>query len=558
MVGQFSGYEHQRRPWGGFEFLGPLEAAITAGTGAAATIPAGLAGLATLPQGPQASEDVMNRIIGALTYQPRSLEGQAATHALGKAGEVMEAPFKWAGEQTLEATGSPAAAAAAYSIPQVLLGGIMGRRAAQGPQIGAEVPSRFGQSGAVSPGQISTRFPTAIKATEDPFTHDLTVGLGSALADPEAARHNIGLMRQYENFPTITARRPERAIEPMLEHERRNLEFLHDMVPGQIRERSKLWYEGANRLANEASGRYGVPVEAAGGVYAALSPQKDWFMNVSLGNRVMDIIGNRNLEPWDSAMDATASRIGEKIRSPAGMRALENVRNKRLSDLTDPVDRALWIRLFDESHNDRSYQVVSPEGVLGETVLTSKGVPATAGWGSLNEISNAVSVLDNPSLENISRRMGQQHKVRNFYNNIVAPMSPRGDVTIDTHAIAAALLQPLAGKDVPVQHNFGGSVKGMPGPASSTLTGNIGTYGFHAEPYRRAAASRDILPREMQSITWEAVRGLFSNKSQAVKDRAKAIWTQHKRGKISQEQAQRDIMDLAGGIDEPAWYRSGR
>jgi hypothetical protein len=33
--------------------------------------------------------------------------------------------------------------------------------------------------------------------------------------------------------------------------------------------------------------------------------------------------------------------------------------------------------------------------------------------------------------------MGERHKVRNFYNNIYDPNSPYGDVTIDTHAVAA-------------------------------------------------------------------------------------------------------------------------
>lgn len=41
-------------------------------------------------------------------------------------------------------------------------------------------------------------------------------------------------------------------------------------------------------------------------------------------------------------------------------------------------------------------------------------------------------------------------KVGNFYNNIVALHSGAGDVTVDTQAIAAALLRPLSGdaKDV--------------------------------------------------------------------------------------------------------------
>jgi hypothetical protein len=67
-------------------------------------------------------------------------------------------------------------------------------------------------------------------------------------------------------------------------------------------------------------------------------------------------------------------------------------------------------------------------------------------WGSYNEIGKGVSVMLNGSQENITASLGQQHKVRNFYNNIIDPMSAEGDVTMDTHAIAVSLLKPLSTK----------------------------------------------------------------------------------------------------------------
>jgi hypothetical protein len=70
-------------------------------------------------------------------------------------------------------------------------------------------------------------------------------------------------------------------------------------------------------------------------------------------------------------------------------------------------------------------------------------------------------------------------------------------------------MRPLSGNSREVSHNFGTNVKGERGPANSSVTGAQGTYGLYAEAYRRAAAKRGVLPREMQSITWEAVRGLF-------------------------------------------------
>ena len=59
----------------------------------------------------------------------------------------------------------------------------------------------------------------------------------------------------------------------------------------------------------------------------------------------------------------------------------------------------------------------------------------------------------------------------------------------------------------------------------------------------------------MQSITWEAVRGLFpdtfknAKNSQEIED----IWKQHKSGKITVDEARKQILEKAGGINEPEW-----
>ena len=54
------------------------------------------------------------------------------------------------------------------------------------------------------------------------------------------------------------------------------------------------------------------------------------------------------------------------------------------------------------------------------------GDPAKNTWGAIGEIVKAISILRDGSLQNISENLGDKHKVRNFYNNIVAPNSPYG------------------------------------------------------------------------------------------------------------------------------------
>ena len=101
-------------------------------------------------------------------------------------------------------------------------------------------------------------------------------------------------------------------------------------------------------------------------------------------------------------------------------------------------------------------------------------------------------MIENPTIENISAQMGQQHKVRNFYNNIVDPMYAQnnpsiGDITADTHAVAADLMKPLGGSALEVTHNFGGA-----GSASSALSGAQGTTACtptHIEKPQRKQAS---------------------------------------------------------------------
>ena len=410
-------------------------------------------------------------------------------------------------------------------------------------------------------GQISTRFPTAVKPTkkypqlEDPMSHSLLSSVESMKREPELFKHNVDLMTNYDNYKRTGARGPEAKAEQIIEHEVDNLLFLYDQTPADIRERSRLWYDGANRIANEAAQRYGTTPEAASAVYAALSPQKDWFMNVSLGDRVMGIITKHSDQAWTPDMNATHNRIFPAGKSVVNDMLSQAVVGKRLADIDDPVERAMWIRTFDETYNPRQHQIISPEGDYGDIRLTDKGLPAGTGWGSNKEIGNAVSSFDNPTHENISLRMGKANKVRNFYNNIYAPNSPRGEATMDTHAIAAAQLQPWGGNDGPVKHSMGGNVKGQRGPKNSAFTGNRGTYGIHHEAYRRAAERRGVLPREMQSITWEAGRGLFNNKSAPMKRKVSAVWKDYKAGKISQKQAQEQILNIAGGINAPEWYR---
>ena len=83
-----------------------------------------------------------------------------------------------------------------------------------------------------------------------------------------------------------------------------------------LRERAKLWYVGANRIATELADKHGVTDEQAAGVLAVLSPQMDWYKNVALAERVMewfDVLEAENTVFTPERMDHYVNRVRDGI-----------------------------------------------------------------------------------------------------------------------------------------------------------------------------------------------------------------------------------------------------
>jgi phage-related protein (TIGR01555 family) len=419
--------------------------------------------------------------------------------------------------------------------------------------------------------RVSTRIPTAKKGGQllDPTVHkknDLRVGLESSRTDPEQHAARAKLIRTYGNMRHVEGESDDDTTHRFIEHVKSNVLALHDAYKPELRGRAKLWYVGANKIAHDWAKEYGLEPRAVAGAMASLSPQRDWFKNVSLARRVIDTLHHQKDQAFTPQSKRWAENYVEKVRgegkdkeAAAIEQTIASFAGKKLSDIKDPLHRALWVRSYDQAHNDRTYPVVTPEGAPAEKMLNDpdkKGnrKPSTATWGTMKQIANAIACVDNPDLENISKTVGGNHKVRNFYNNIIAPHSNKEDVTIDTHAIGAGLLRAIGGSSPEA-----GEGLGMKGPKDAA-TGTKGLYGLYAEAYRRAAKERKLLPREMQSITWEAVRGLFGQEVKgkqglAVQKQIKDIWDGHRNGEYEQSEAQRRLLALNGGIKDPSWHR---
>jgi hypothetical protein len=406
--------------------------------------------------------------------------------------------------------------------------------------------------------RVSTRLPTGKRSTEDPLGPErLTIGVEAMKSDPSLFEHNVNLVRDVlpENQRGGTADETARKV---VDQFKDNLRYLYSLVPENIRGRSSLWYDGGRKIVDDFSAQFGHDPKSTAAVIAATSPQKDWFQNVDLARRILDIHTNKRDAMFSPEMATTAKRIFADKKFAEDLKAIEG---KRYSELEDSIEKAMWLRLYDEAHHDRSHRLVTPEGNFGDIVRTKSGAPSGTGWGSLVEIAKAIDAIEaRGDIAKITPLLGERHKVRNFYNNLIAPNSKAGDVTIDTHAVAAAQLRALSGNSLEVAHNFANYPgAGLPTARASAVTGVQGTYGLYADAYRELAAELGILPRQLQSITWEAVRGLFVDtwKSQAKNVQAvDAIWQKHQKGVISADEARKQIVELAGGVNPPSWYRS--
>lgn len=389
---------------------------------------------------------------------------------------------------------------------------------------------------------------------------------------------------------------PDKLVEEFIGVLKDNILHVFDAVPESIREQTRHWYIGANRLAGGMAEEFGVSIEQAAGVIAALSPQKDWDQNVSLARRVLGVMKNPNAKVSKSLVEyAVKEVVGREIFGKTdkeldeqSKREREEEQNEmkrrfgmtptdraialraamaeipsgtRIRDIKEPNLRAILIRAYDQKNNDRGYQIHSPDGKpvrRAMRAVASKGktgivsyeyVDRVAAWGTLSSIKQAASIAENGDLTNISNSLGQAHKLRNFYNNIADPSDPRW-VTIDTHAVAVGVFEPVAGTAHQVSAALGGS--------GSVSAGVKGLYALYAEAYFRAAKERGVLPREMQSVTWDAIRTLFPSELKTTLYGAiENVWLDYHNGKINADEVRKNVTELAGGFRTPEWAQTG-
>jgi hypothetical protein len=349
---------------------------------------------------------------------------------------------------------------------------------------------------------------------------------------------------------------PVRALDEFTKHVKDNLVYLYNQMPERVRQLYSQWYDTARgEVVSEAQAR-GLKNRQVAGVYASLSPQKDWFMNRDLAKRVMNVYRDQQDATMSDAMRTTGQRIRGTSEELGGLLDSGVLEGKKFKDMSTD-EKAAFTRLYDETYNtDRSYHAQTPDGKdLGpvQTEPDKKGNTRNAkvAWGSLNEIGKAISILEDDSMANIKGQLGGSHKVPNFYNNMLTPNHPGEYVTVDTHAVAAGHLRPLSGASPEVAANFGGN--------TSKPLGAKGTYALYADAYRQAAKELGILPRQLQSVTWEGIRDIFPAEVKTAENGAiiKKIWQDYGNGDIPLSKARKQVFEAAAKFRDEAGVPGG-
>lgn len=424
-----------------------------------------------------------------------------------------------------------------------------------------------------------------------------TASLAKAVAKLEA----VASIRPLPPGATLEAR-----AENVVTQLKENLLWLYGKVKEKMPEvivSTREWYVGANMLARRWAAEHNITLDQAAAAIACLSPSNDWRPNVSQAERLIRILKPRRagegiLAPWSPEMSKTLDGIlpvpvdeakslriyenreslllgikGKKGDRAAAVRAKvkaadnvaadkklrDGIRNKRYSDLSEGLEKAAWVRVYDESHNPRPYREPLPGGLFGGFIGAEDGtgVAEVLTWQTGPNMAKAISVLEDGSQGNLHAALGEGHKVRSFFNNILEPESAV-DVTVDTHAGAGAAMLPWSSEDT----------SGIFGGNESVATGIKGSYPLFAEAFFRSAdelkEKEGLLPRELQSVLWEGAKGLFSPGYKTAQKASRGpargpsdverMWLPYKQGVVDANTVRERIYEAAGGIEYPEWW----
>ena len=356
---------------------------------------------------------------------------------------------------------------------------------------------------------------------------------------------------KYKNHIKNDVLRPavESASFQFKEFMKANIRQLYYSLTPEFIDASKRWYDGANRIANRLAEEYNISTDQSAGILAVLSPQNDWFNNIENARQFLEVVTKYKEVSFDKdLLDAAAKYSNSKSSAPGDSEFIKRLKGyfekyngKSIADIekieTDQgVDLSLvkanMVRAISMAKLPQTVNEFAPDGNVAG-LYSSPHI-----WMTDNVIANAFGIYNDP--ENTSKYLGNGNKVRNFYNNIADPNSKDGYLTADTHALAVALNVPTSAADAGGFGLFGGEKSFK--------------YALVKDAYIEVAEELGILPRQLQSVTWEAVRTGLNEKSRKNKSKTHKLINQLKKSTLNYDERAKEIIRI-NPSDTPAWAR---
>ena len=356
---------------------------------------------------------------------------------------------------------------------------------------------------------------------------------------------------KYKNHIKNDVLRPavESASFQFKEFMKANIRQLYYSLTPEFIDASKRWYDGANRIANRLAEEYDISADQSAGILAVLSPQNDWFNNIENARQFLEVVTKYKEVSFDKdLLDAAAKYSNSKSSAPGDSEFIKRLKGyfekyngMSIADIekieTDQgVDLSLvkanMVRAISMAKLPQTVNEFAPDGNVAG-LYSSPHI-----WMTDNVIANAFGIYNDP--KNTSKYLGNGNKVRNFYNNIADPNSKDGYLTADTHALAVALNVPTSAADAGGFGLFGGEKSFK--------------YALVKDAYIEVAEELGILPRQLQSVTWEAVRTGLNEKSRKNKSKTHKLINKLKKSTLNYDERAKEIIRI-NPSDTPAWAR---
>jgi hypothetical protein len=397
------------------------------------------------------------------------------------------------------------------------------------------------------------------KDRTEPGGKPLTTDYRNIFKDPAQTEKIAARLREYlpkDQHIDDDQKQIEKAVNFMVENQR----ALWDRIKNEPWLKDSLGaYDDYHKEGQRQAGKFRLALNRVIHAFAAVSPQKSPDMGAAMTERIADVVKNHADDKWTSAMTKTFLGFAEDTRLTLSERKTlaEVLKNKKFSDLNN-FQKALFVRAYDQTYNDRNYPIV---GVNGEHIGTSTDKLA---WPSYKQISNGIQAVEGTAPWHVL----VTNKIANFFNNMVAPHSEAGDVTSDTHHASTSWLRPLG----PVGEEQGPAalrssqllIDHFQGPKSAT-SGERGFNSLAIEATRRLANELGLLPQQLQAGLWFGQRGYLARDvlSKKTVEQISQLWDNASNGKISTEDARRQTFEIGdnangGKIKPPEWFHEGR